>query len=93
MGETGSGKTTQLPQYIQDARLINGQIGVTQVRIIFVLCFTNKTVKVGVKVDLLYQGLTLNRVKPLYSEVKTMTDGKGLLQWNNIIFSLDVWPL
>lgn len=31
MGETGSGKTTQLPQYIQDARLINGQIGVTQV--------------------------------------------------------------
>jgi len=32
MGETGSGKTTQLPQYIQDARLINGQIGVTQPR-------------------------------------------------------------
>ena len=31
MGETGSGKTTQLPQFIQDARLINGQIGVTQV--------------------------------------------------------------
>ena len=37
MGETGSGKTTQLPQYIQDARLINGQIGVTQVCFIFVL--------------------------------------------------------
>jgi len=33
MGETGSGKTTQLPQFIQDARLINGQIGVTQVRL------------------------------------------------------------
>ena len=35
MGETGSGKTTQLPQFIQDARLINGQIGVTQVRCSF----------------------------------------------------------
>ena len=55
MGETGSGKTTQLPQYIQDARLINGQIGVTQVCFIFVLYFTNETVKLGVKVDLLYQ--------------------------------------
>ena len=31
MGETGSGKTTQLPQFIQDARLIQGQIGITQV--------------------------------------------------------------
>ena len=59
MGETGSGKTTQLPQYIQDARLINGQIGVTQVCFIFVLYFTNETVKLGVKVDLLYQGLML----------------------------------
>ena len=33
MGETGSGKTTQFPQFIQDARLINGLIGVTQVRL------------------------------------------------------------
>jgi len=32
MGETGSGKTTQLPQFIQDARLINGQIAITQPR-------------------------------------------------------------
>lgn len=33
LGETGSGKTTQIPQYIHSARLhVNGKIGVTQPR-------------------------------------------------------------
>ena len=48
MGETGSGKTTQLPQYIQDARLINGQIGVTQVCFIFVLCCRTSVFRGGI---------------------------------------------
>lgn len=33
LGETGSGKTTQIPQYINSARLqVNGKIGITQPR-------------------------------------------------------------
>jgi HrpA-like RNA helicase len=33
LGETGSGKTTQIPQYINSARLQNnGRIGITQPR-------------------------------------------------------------
>lgn len=33
LGETGSGKTTQIPQYVYSARLqVNGKIGITQPR-------------------------------------------------------------
>jgi HrpA-like RNA helicase len=32
MGETGSGKTTKLPQFIRDARIIDSAIAITQVK-------------------------------------------------------------
>jgi type IV secretory pathway ATPase VirB11/archaellum biosynthesis ATPase len=44
IGETGSGKTTQIPQFMHEVRLDrNGIIGITQVR--FPICFL-KTVKI-----------------------------------------------
>ena len=35
MGETGSGKSTKLPQFVRDARLFESAIAVTQEKLLF----------------------------------------------------------